>query len=222
MRRNRIRLAAIVTIAALLAGYAIFVHTPPGPRSLREFDPDRVADLEVGMWQAYYTKENMRLFTLLTVMLREQYRYTWARAATEGFYLARPAARFAVMTGGYDAVLPDLERAYAIAKDWTGARYDPGAVARAELAWWVARRDPATSSVDNVGRLIAESYAAFYEVPAERVASAGRLRAEAGDLRDQGGPLADWPRVTELLHRSYRDLHTALHGNASQPLSRDQ
>ena len=52
-------------------------------------------------------------------------------------------------------VLPDLEHAYAIAKDWTGATYDPSAVARAELAWWIARRDPAARSPENVGALIA-------------------------------------------------------------------
>jgi hypothetical protein len=194
-----------------IAAYGLFVHTPPGPRSLREFNPDRIAGLEVGMWRAYYEKENVRLFMLLTVMLREQRRYPWAKAATEGFYLARPAARFARMTGEYEALLPDLERAYTIAKDWTGAAYDPSAVARAELAWWVARRDPASDGAENVGRLIAELYSTMYEVPVERVAAAGRLRAEAAELRDRGGQQADWATVSNLLQRSFRELHAALH-----------
>ena len=89
-------------------------------------------------------------------------------------------------------------------------RLDPAAVARAELAWWVARRDPATNAVDNVGSLIASAYGAFYEVPVARVASAGRLRAEAAALRDQGGQLADWKKVSALLHQSYRQLHDAV------------
>ena len=33
-----------------------FFATPPGPRSLRAFDPDRTAALELDMWQAYYAK----------------------------------------------------------------------------------------------------------------------------------------------------------------------
>ena len=90
-------------------------------------------------------------------------------------------------------------------KDWTHAGYDPAVVARAELAWWVARRDPRTSSVDNVGALIAEEYALFYEVPVTRVAEAGRLRAEAAALRDRGGQQADWaaiwPRTTSMTLR---------------------
>ena len=35
------------------------------------------------MWQAYYAKERVRLFTLLTTMLREQYHYSWATASIE-------------------------------------------------------------------------------------------------------------------------------------------
>jgi hypothetical protein len=197
-------------VLCLLVGYGVLVHTPEGPRSLRAFDPYRVAQLEVGMWQAYYKKQNLRLFGLLIVMLREQYRYTWAKAATAGFYLARPASRFAEMKLGYELVLPDLERAFTIAKDWTGAGYEPAAVARAELAWWIARRDPRANSTDNVGSLISELYALFYEVPVASVDAAGRLRAEAAALRDTGGEAADWEKISVLLDRSYQSLYEAL------------
>lgn len=204
----------LVICSAVLIGtlgaYAIFVHTPAGPRSLRVFDPGRVAELELRMWQAYYDKQNIELFRLLVVMLREQYRYTWAKAAAAGFYLARPAARFAGMKGDYELVLPDLQQAFTITREWTGAGYDPAVVARAELAWWVARRDDRTNSVDNVGRLIAELYAKFYEVPLYSVAEAGRLRAEAAALRDAGGERVDWEKVARLLDASYRTLHAAL------------
>ncbi len=211
MRRRSKRLAIGSTLViGILAGYAAFVHTPAGPRSSRVFDPDRVAELELRMWQAYYNKQNIELFSLLVVMLREQYRYTWAKAATAGFYLARPAAQFAGMKQNYDLVLPDLARAFTIARDWTGAGYDPAVVARAELAWWVARRDAHANTVDNVGRLISELYAVFYEVPVSKVGEAGRLRAEAAALRDRGGEGADWQQVARLLNASYRHLHAAL------------
>jgi hypothetical protein len=207
---RRLRWAVSIVVGAV-ATYALVLHTPPGPRSIRYFDADRVAALEVDMWQAYYDKRNVRLFLDLTVMLREQRRYTWAKAATEGFYLARPAARFARMRGGYDAVLPDLEHAFGMAKEWTGATYDPAAVARAELAWWVARRDPKAKSPENVGRLIGELYATMYGVPVERVANAGLLRAHAAALRDRSAERPDWATIASLLQRSYRELHAAVH-----------
>ena len=207
---RRYRLLIIAGMAAATLWYALFVHTPPGPRSLRVFDPDRVAELEVDMWQAYYTKANLRLFRDLVILLREQYRYTWARAVVAGFHFARAAARFGNMRADYEQLLPDLTAAYAIARDWTGARFDPAGVARAELAWWVARRVPGRDTAEQVGRLITEEYALLYETPIEQVAESALLRARAARLRDDGGEHADWATVARMLHDSYRQLAAGL------------
>ena len=177
---------------------------------MRRFDPTRVADLELRMWQAYYVKERVRLFSLLVTMLHEQYRYSWATATTEALYLARAAATFGDLKGDYNQVLPDLEAAYEKARSWHDARFDPRAVARAELAWWVARRIPGQNTPDEVGLLIAEENAMLYEVPRDVVLDAAVLRATAGRLRDEGGEQADWKRVSELLQQSFRALHGAV------------
>jgi hypothetical protein len=208
MRRRRV----LIAVMAIAAGvyYGGWVHTPPGPRSLRAFEPDRQAELEVEMWRAYYAKERLRLFRLLVISLREQNRYTWAKAIEAGFYLARPASRFAEMRADYDRVLPDLERAYTIAREWTGGGFDPRAVARAELAWWVARRVPGQNSPEQIGGLIADENALLFEVPRERVLEASLLRARAASLRDAGGANADWATVADLLRQSYRQLHAAV------------
>jgi hypothetical protein len=202
---------ALVAAAILVAFLFAYVFTPPrGPRSMRVFDPDRLADLEVRMWQAYYAKERIRLFGLLVTMLREQRRYSWALATREGFHLARAAATFGDLRGGYDRVLPDLEAAYTMARDWTGAHYDPAAVARAELAWWVARRIPGQNSAEQVGRVMAEEYALLYETTPDRVAQAALLRAEAGALRDDQAEHPDWDTIHRLLDASYRALLAAV------------
>lgn len=205
------RLAVVISAVCVIAlVYVVFIQRPAGPRSLRVFEPDRVADLEVDMWRAYYTKQNVRLFHDLVTLLHEQNRYSWAKATVAGFHLARAAARFANLRSDYEQVLPDLQRAYAIAREWTGARFDPGAVARAELAWWVARRIPGQNSAEQVGALIADENALLYEVPRARVLDASTLRARAGRLRDDGGEQADWATVSQLLHQSYRELHAAV------------
>jgi hypothetical protein len=206
--RAALALAAAVLVA--FSAYVLAVQTPPGPHTLRDFEPDRLAELELDMWKAYYAKEKVRLFRLLVTLLREQYRYTWTRAVRAGFHLARAAATFGDTSGDYERVLPDLERAYAIARDWTGAGYDPRAVAQAELAWWAARREPGRNDAQTVGGLIADEYALVYEVPRERVAEAARLRAEAARLRDEGGARADWAEVGRMLRDSYHRLHTAV------------
>lgn len=190
--------------------YFFFVATPAGSRSLRAFDPDRTAELELDMWRAYYDKQNVRLFTDLVTLTHEQYRYPWAKAIKASFHLGRAAATFAKIRTEYEQVLPDLERAYTIARDWTGSTFDPKAVARAELAWWVARRMPGQDSPEQVGQLIAEENALIYEVPRDKVLEASVLRARAGKLRDQGGERADWAEVSRLLVESYRALHKAV------------
>jgi hypothetical protein len=215
---------SIAVIVLLAASYwAVAVRAPSGPRSVRAFDPDRLAALEVGMWQAYYAKAKLRLFRLLVVMLREQYHCSWQRATVAGFHLARAAATFGDATGDYERVLPDLEAGYAAARACTGASFDPAAVARAELSWWTARRDPASGTGAHKNAVVAARmtalYALVYAAPAERVGEAARLRVEAADLRDRGAGApalgraargVDWKGVSFLLHQSYRELRDAV------------
>ena len=201
-------LLAVVAACAFVAALAL---TPPrGPRSMRQFDPERLADLEVRMWQSYYAKERVRLFGLLVTMLHEQYRYSWATAVTEGFHLARAASTFGDLKSQYEVVLPDLEAAYARAKSWTGASFDAKAVARAELAWWVARRVPGRNSPEQIGSLIADEYALLYETSPAAVQAAALLRAQAGAIRDAQASQPDWDRIARLLRASYRELAAAL------------
>ncbi len=204
--------AVFLVMCGIVAAFALaFVLTPPrGARSMREFNPPRLADLEVRMWQAYYAKERLRLFGLLVTMLHEQYHYSWATATLEGLHLARAAATFGDLRGGYDVVLPDLEAAYAKAKSWTQAEFDPRAVARAELAWWVARRVPGQNSAEQIGGLIADEYALLYETSRARVEAAALLRAQAAALRDAQAGRPDWDRIGRLLLQSYSELRSAL------------
>jgi hypothetical protein len=197
-------------LAAVLVVALVLIVPPPGPRSLRVFDPARVASLELDMWQAYYARERLRLFARLVTLLHEQNRMSWARSIQVGFHFARAAARFADLRGGYDAVLPDLERGYAIQREWLQAGFDPAAVARAELAWWVARRDPARNSPEAVGALIADEHALLYEVPRGRVFETSVLRARAARLRDDHHAAPDWTRIGEMLAASYRSLHAGV------------
>jgi hypothetical protein len=219
MHRTRtLWITAATAVFALAAFCAALALTPPrGARSMRRFDPDRIADLEVGMWRAYYAKQRLTLFRLLVTLLHEQYHYSWATASREGFHLARAAARFgdsSCGTGGLSdpcrtpdpAVLRDLELAYAQARTWLDARFDPRAVARAEAAWWIARRLPGQNSPEQVGRLMAQEYALLYEAPIEQVYPAALLRAEAGALRDAQHSDPDWDAIRDLLRESYRAL----------------
>src|SRR6266498_2624074 len=120
------RTVGLALAAGLVAFALAFALTPPrGPRSMRDFNPARLADLELRMWKAYYGNERAQLFGLLVTMLHEQYRYSWATATREAFHLARAAATFGDLKDHYEVVLPDLEAGYAMTKSWLGAGFDP-------------------------------------------------------------------------------------------------
>lgn len=183
----------------------------------RDFDPDRLARLELRAWKAYYRRQPARLFALLVLANREQARTTWTMALVGAFHLARAAVRFGRADGGYDRFLPDIERGYralGVAPDHLRD------VARCELRWWVVRRDIGATAGAAAGKAITELYAALYRVPEETVADAGRLRGLAAEIRDRGanadpdGPAgagqAYWPKVAQLLRTAYRRLEDGL------------
>jgi hypothetical protein len=213
----------ILLVAALAAVvYFGWFAAPAGPRAEGEFDPETVAASEVAAWQALQGREDFSVYFNVMQMLREQHRYTWFKAAEAGFALGRATNTFVNLHGHYDRVLPDLTDAAAIQKDWGAASYDPAAVAKAQLTWWVARRLPNQNSLDDVSRLIAEEYALRYEISPEQASDAALRRAEAVQLLDSGGIDPDWRTIQKDLEDSYRALHGAIQLARTVKLQRER
>jgi hypothetical protein len=182
------------------------------------FDPDRLALLEFRMWKAYYRRQPARLFGNLALGLREQAGASWPRALLAAGYLTRAAVGFARSTGEYGRFAADVARGYRTIG--LPDVVDVDAVAREELRWWVVRREIGLAAGAEAGATITRLYAAFYRVPEERVAEAGRLRGLAAEVRDRGATAhpegsrargdAYWPEVHRLLRDSYRSLSAAV------------
>ena len=187
-----------------------------------DFDPDRLAALETRMWQAYYRRQPGRLFGTLVLALREQAGASWARSIAAAILLTRAAVGFARSTGHYERFATDIGRGYRVLG--LPSQVDVDEVARWELRWWAVRREIGLAAGEQAGNAIAQLYAAFYDLPVERVAEAGRLRGLAAEVRDRGahedpeGSRAPgfgyWPEVARLLRESYRSLATAVRGDA--------
>jgi hypothetical protein len=183
-----------------------------------DFDPDRLALLELRMWKAYYRRQPARLFGNLVLGLREQAGTSWPRALLAATYLTRAAVGFARSSGDYERFAPDVARGYRTIG--LPDAVDLDAVAREELRWWVVRREIGLAAGADAGATITRLYAAFYRVPEASVAEAGRLRGLAAEVRDRGatadpdgsrGPgRGYWPEVHRLLRESYRSLSAAV------------
>jgi hypothetical protein len=186
------------------------------------FDPDALASLELRAWKAYYRRQGPRLFGLLVLALREQGGASWPRAISCAAWLSKAAVGFARATGDYDRFGPAIARAYGSLDLPTSI--DLQTVGHWELRWWVLRREIGIGAGDAAGDAITNLYAAFYNVPRERVAEAGRLRGHAAEVRDRGaaadsdGPTGEgrayWPEVARLLRASYRSLWDAVNSPA--------
>ena len=184
--------------------------------ALYTFDADRVAWLETRMWEAYYAKQDLRLFLLLVRLVAQQFGLPWRRALRVALMLTRPAMRFARSRQDYDAVIPDIAAAYDRLRAECGASFDADTVAARELRWWVVHRHPSEAGVDGLTEAIADLYAAVYRLPPDAVREAAHLRAEAAFLCDTGRErdgvrgAGYWREVGDLLQRSYRSLKVAV------------
>ena len=73
-----------------------------------DFDPDRLASLELRMWKAYYRRQGPRLFALLVRANHEQAGVGWLSAFRAAFYLARAAVGFGLTAYPDQAGVPYL------------------------------------------------------------------------------------------------------------------
>jgi hypothetical protein len=197
----------------------------------RDFDPDRLARLELAMWKAYYRRQPGRLFRLLVRANQEQAGVGYVQAVVAAFWLAWAAARFGRSSGDYERFAAPIARGYRSLG--LPDHVDADEVARRELRWWVVRREIGLASGTAAGDAISALYAELYDVPVSAVAEAGRLRGVAAEVRDRGatidadGPAGEgrayWPEVARLLRRSYEALAAALAEppTAAEPLPED-
>jgi hypothetical protein len=199
--------------AALILGfviYIVFFSVPPGHPRAGAFDPSALGTLELAVFQAEHERHTVKLFVNIVAKLREEQRYTWFRAVDAGFHRTRAILSSQSGRVHYDIVLPDLERAYEIERDWRGASFDAKAAARAELDSWMARRRHEVNTQDYVSSLIAESDAIRYNASHDLMRGAALARLRALELRDGGGTAPDWNAIRVALTDSYRIVHQVL------------
>jgi hypothetical protein len=218
-RRGRLRLAldASAALILLLAAWAAYDIYSPRKTSLRDFDPDEVARLDMAMWRSYYSRQRVRLFAQACELLRTQYRLPFWRSNAVAYRAAKAAFVFkdGHSRADYERALPDLLSFYKSIRSVSDTDFDPERAARLELEWWIVHRERKAHAPGDLDRALADLEAELYRVPADRLAEHARLRAEAMDIRDtkaeQGGVTEeDWARIDELLHQSWRSLHAAV------------
>jgi hypothetical protein len=215
-RKKLVFRVAAVALAAII-GWVVYDLYAPRTAHLREFDADEVARLETAMWRSYYEKERLRLFRQLSELLRTQFNMPLVRSNRVAYYAADAAFVFkkGKQRSDYEKALPALTKFYESVRTMSDIPFDVNRAAGLELEWWIIHRERAKHGPQDLARALAELQAEIYRVPVERLTEHAALRAEAMTIRDtkadQGGVTeADWARIDELLHRSWRSLSVAV------------
>lgn len=175
------------------------------------YNAAKIAASETAMWKSYYKGDKKKLIWELVNLQRTQFGMTLLEALKVSKELGEAAYIFSQIKGNYEeATLPYLKNAYTSIKEYRKEDFDVDAVARAELAWWVARRTPGRNSPAQVGAEIANLYALLYGKTNPNLQKAGLLRAKAAYLRDQEESNPDWKEIERLLLESYEALVVGL------------
>jgi hypothetical protein len=214
-RRSWLKILSVALV--LVAAWVAYDLFSPRTTHLREFDPDEVARLETAMWRSYYEHRRVSLFSELAELLRTQYDMPFVRSNLVAYHAANAAVVFqrGKQRSDYEKALPDLVKLYQAIRQTSDVPFDVDMVAKLELEWWIIHRQRAEHQPEDLTRALADLQAAIYAMPAERFMDHGRWRAEAMTIRDtkaeQGGVTeADWTRIDELLHQSWRSLYQAI------------
>lgn len=216
-RRRSKKWRVILTILVLLVAYGVFDLYGPRSSKMRGFDANEVARLETAMWKSYYNRERVKLYNQMTELLRTQYNLPFIRSNAVAYQASRAA--FVFKDGHnreeYERALPYLVNFYNSVRKVSDVPFDVDRTARLELEWWIIHRERKSHAPGDLERALADLPAEIYGVPAERLIEHAKLRAEAMTIRDdkagQGGVTdADWAKIDELLHASWRSLYKAV------------
>lgn len=218
MKKIFLRILLGLLIAAVLLGIwiAFDIYTPHKV-DIRQFDPDEVARLDTAMWRSYYSRQRLQMYSELTELLEKQYKLRFWRRQLVAYYAAKGAFVFkdGKSRADYEKALPDLEKFYAEIRDVSTTDFDARRAAELEVEWWIVHRERKKYQPGDLARALAVTAAEIYRMPVEKFIEHGRLRAEAMEIRDTkaeagGVTEEDWQKIDELLHQSWRSLHSAV------------
>ena len=187
-------------------------------KSIRTFDPARIARLETENWVAYYQKRWGRLLQVSVGMVKEAFGLnTWQ--ALRAAYLVGRAEIAAAPFPNNDIPKAEayMRRFYGLVKRVHHEAFDVEQAARLEVNWWVVHRQY-FAQADNqpLVEALVDLYAATFRLPRERVREAAFRRAEAMRYSDRWvneSKASDSPLLAQVeseLFKSYTALRAVV------------
>lgn len=183
-------------------------------KNLKQFDPNRVAKFETGMWHAYYHHNPLKLFYLLVRLAREFFGVNYFIAIRMGYYAVFAAVDFKLNKGNENQtrIIKKLTKFYKLIFNHSLESFEYKKAAHLELEWWLVDRYPDCYSVSREEAL-ARGMAVIFNVDYSRLSEYARYRAEAMVIQDDAEincKEADWQLIGSLLQKSFTSLSAAV------------
>lgn len=180
------------------------------------FDPDRLAQLEVAGFRAYYDRKWLRCFWLIAQLAHEQFHMALLRAVQGAYYITRASIAWAPVDHDTRKVRLYIRRFYRLAaKHGKGFRFDPDVVARLEYIYWDEHRKlsgrPQSEKAPLVQSLV-DLHSAIFSISPEAARPSAVDRAHCTDTVDEitghrsTNIEADWQTAEAYLRTAYRSI----------------
>ncbi|MDX2082327.1 MAG: hypothetical protein SFU53_16200 [Terrimicrobiaceae bacterium] len=173
----------LIVLVVAIAAYCLW----PRSTSLEQFPSDRMAELQVTVWQKTAQKDRLGMIFPLYEMYERGYRIPPITALNMARTMSHARNLFvrAADAADQDKALDPLRTTFTNLKNATGAAFDANAAARLELHSWQLVADHAKRA--QLTTAISEQLGLFYGRPAAEMLPAAkhfaRAMKEAGDGR---------------------------------------
>ncbi len=179
--------------------------------NLKKFNPDKIAELDLNMWQAYYSHNFFKLFILLLHLNHEFFGLDYFHTLQAAYYSASAAINFRLNRGkeNHELIITKLTKFLKIISDNNIEKFNYKNVAELEFKWWMIDRYPKPYQTSREEGL-ARAMAAIYNTDYVKLTEYANYRAQAMTLQDEAktvGQEADWEKIGSLLKQSFNSLY---------------
>jgi hypothetical protein len=189
---------------------------PVTPQSTPTFDPDRLAQLEVAGFRAYYDRKWLRCFWLLAKLAHEQFHLSLPRAIQAAYYITRASIAWAPVDHDTRKVRLYIRKFYRLAaKHGKTFNFDPDTVARLEYVYWDEHRKLSGQTQSQKAPLIdslANLHGAIFNISPQAALPSAIDRARCTDTVDEitghrsPNVEADWRLAEQYLRTAYHSI----------------
>lgn len=183
-------------------------------KDLRKFDPNKVAELDLEMWQAYYDHNFFKLFILLLRLMHKFFGLDYFSAFRAAFYSASAVIDFRINKGreNSERIRRKLTKFFKIISSNNKKKFNYEKAAELELKWWLVDRYPERYEISREEGL-ANAMAIVYNINPEKLLEYAIYRAQAMLLQDKAEKekgSTDWGQIGILLKKSFNSLYKSI------------